>query len=187
MNKSLSTALIICLLLVLGACESRTDKTDGGGVLLSISDFDGVPLSVGVNATVAAGGFVQVGQIDVQNIIKDPNGVGSDLMNVELKSYEVVYSRADRGSRVPTPLVGGLFGVAPAGGTFTVLDLPVLGPDQLDNTPLSDLLFTNGGFDKETGEQRIILNLRLRFFGRTLSGDAVETAPADFPQMVFTP
>ena len=39
-------------------------------------------------------------------------------MNVEIVSYEVTYSRADRGTRVPTKFVRGLFGVVPAGGQF---------------------------------------------------------------------
>ena len=43
------------------ACESRTDRTDGGGVILSISDFDGLPIFVSVNSTT---GFVQVGETD---------------------------------------------------------------------------------------------------------------------------
>ena len=38
----------------------------------------------------------------------------------------------------------------------------------------------------QTGEPKITLNFRLRFFGRTLSGDAVETAPALFT-IEFTP
>jgi hypothetical protein len=54
--------LFIVSLLVIGllGCESRTDRTDGGGVLLSITDFDGLPIAVSVNF---AGGFVQVGEI----------------------------------------------------------------------------------------------------------------------------
>ena len=45
---------------------------------------------------------------------------------------------------------------------------------------LEDLLFANGGFDQETGSRTISLNARLRFFGRTLSGKAVESGPAYF-------
>ncbi len=116
----------------------------------------------------------------------NPNGTVSDLMNVEIVSYEVVYSRADRGTRVPNKFVRGLFGVAPVGGEFQVENLPVMGPDQLSTKPLSDLLYEQGGVDKETGESKITLNFALRFFGRTLSGDGVETAPAYFT-VEFTP
>ena len=83
-------------------------------------------------------------------------------------------------SRVPPTLVRGLFGIIPAGGVFTVENLPVLAPEQFDVPPLVDFFFQNGGFDKETGSNEIVLNFHLRFFGRTLSGDAVDTAPGNF-------
>ncbi|REJ84001.1 MAG: hypothetical protein DWQ36_00170 [Acidobacteria bacterium] len=173
-------ALITVLGLGLGACESRTDKTDGGGVLLSVSDFDGLPVQVGVNNAVAAGGLVQIEEITIQNIAKDPFGSTSQLMNVEMDSYEVTFTRADGGSRVPPSLVRDIFGVAPVNGTETYENLPVMSLEQLDTEPLSDLQFINGGFDRETGDQTILLNFRLRFFGRTLSGDAVQTEPIGF-------
>jgi hypothetical protein len=171
--------LFLVSLLAVGllACESRTDRTDGGGVILSISDFDGLPIAVSVNSGT---GFVQVGEIQVSSVVKDPFLVASDLMNVEIASFEVTYSRADTGTRLPPKFVRGLFGVVPAAGTFTVENLPVMAPEQFDVPPLSDLLFQNGGFDKETGDNRIILNCHIRFFGRTLSGDAVISEPGNF-------
>ena len=170
--------VFLCLLMVVAiGCESRTDEVDGGGVLLSVSDFDGLPIASSVNS---AGGFLQVGEITITNIIKDPMGTGSNLMNVEIQSYEVTYTRADTGTRTPPPLVRGLFGVAPVGGDYTVENLPVMDAAQYNNPPLSDLLFQNGGFDKETGSTTIKINLFLRFFGRTLSGDEVETDPVAF-------
>lgn len=171
----------IILATVLFGCEARTDQADGGGVLLSITDFDGLPIQVSVNATaLLAGGFVQIADLTIQNIVKDPFGASSSLMDVEIRSYEVTYTRADNGTRVPPTLVRGLFGTAPAGGTFQVTNLPVMTIQQIGNPPLSDLLFQNGSRDRETGSNIIIINLFLRFFGRTLSGDAVETAPAAF-------
>lgn len=159
------------------ACESRTDRTDGGGVLLSITDFDGLPIALAVNAS---NGFLQVGEIQVTNVIKNPALTGSNLMNVEIESYEVTFTRGDTGTKVPPIFVRGLFGVVPAGGVFTVENLPVMAPEQFNVPPISDLLFVNGGFDKETGSSQIVLNFHIRFFGRTLSGDAVQTAPGNF-------
>jgi len=158
-------------------CEGRTDRTDGGGVLLSISDFDGLPFTLAVNSS---NGFLQIGEVQITNVVKNPDIVGSILMNVEIESYEVTYTRGDSGTIVPPIFVRGLFGVVPVSGVFTVENLPVLAPEQFNVPPISDLLFVNGGFDKETGSRQIILNFHLRFFGRTLSGDAVETAPASF-------
>ncbi len=177
MKRLITLGILTLFALVLGACEGPTDRTDSGGVLLSISDFDGLPIRVGVNAS---GGLLQVGELVIENVAKDPTGITSDLMNVELRSFEVVYTRADRGQRVPPTYTNGLFGVVPVNGTFTVENLDVMGTEQFLNRPLSDLNFQNGGFDKETGSTVIRLNLSIRFFGRTLSGDAVQTAPATF-------
>jgi hypothetical protein len=159
---------------VLG-CESRTDKSEGG-VILSVSDFDGLPATVSVNLT----DFLQIEQIEIQNIPKNPNAPSSDLENVEMRSYEVVYTRTDAGTRVPTPFVRSIFGVAPVDGIVEYDGLPIMGSEQFDNLPLTDLLFVNGGFDTETGNQFIILKFRIRFFGRTLTGDSVATAPIEF-------
>jgi hypothetical protein len=163
---------------VLAGCSSRVDESEGG-VILSVSDFDELPLIASVNAL----GFppvLQVGEITIQNLPKDPNGDTSDLMNVEMQSYEVVYTRIDSGTRTPTPLVRSLFGVAPVNGTVVYENLPVMASEQLANPPMSDLLVLNGGIDSETGGRSITLELRIRFFGRTLTGDNVATAPIRF-------
>ena len=178
--RTWTQVVVLSLLAVVAAgCESRTDEVDGGGVLLSVADFDGLPIGASVN-TAVGDGFVQVGEITINNIIKDPNGVGSALMNVEIQSYEVIYTRADSGTRVPPKMVRGLFGVVPVDGDFVVENLPAMALEQLTSPPLSDLLFQNGGFDKETGDTLIKLNFIMRFFGRTLSGDEVETDPISF-------
>lgn len=189
-SKTMFQPRLLLVLCVLGAfglagCNDRTDKSDGT-VILSISDFDGLPTQVSVNSASAVGG-VSVDSLTIQNIPKDQNGATSSLMNVEFTSYEVTFSRADTGSRLPPPLVREIFGVAPVNGTNVFNNLPILTQTQLDAPPLSDLLFVNGGFDKETGEQAVVLNLRLRFFGRTLSGDAVETGPFDAFTVDFVP
>lgn len=175
-----STLLVLVFLLSLFGCDSRTEKQETGGVLLTISDFDGFPIQIGVNNTLAAGGLVQVETFTIQNIAIDPDAATSNLMNVEIESYEITFSRADRGTRLPPPLVRKLLGLAPVNGTETYNNLPILTLEQIDEEPLSDLLFINGAFDKETGESTILLNLEIRFFGRTLSGDAVNTAPLGF-------
>ena len=181
----LPAALATLVLLSVVGCESRTDEVDGGGVLLSISDFDGLPVQVSVNNANAAG-LLQVGEIVIQSVVKNPSQPTSQLMNVELESYEVVYTRQDTGTRLPPAFVRQLFSVVPVGGTATLENLPVMSIEQLEASPLSDLLFQNGGFDTETGGQTILLNLRIRFFGRTLSGDEVDTQLAGFT-VEFTP
>ena len=175
-----TTTLVLVLLSSLFGCDSRTEKQETGGVILTISDFDGFPIQVSVNTTLLGSGLVQVGVFTLQNIATDPDAATSELMNVEIESYEVQFSRADRGTRLPPPLIRKLLGLAPVNGTETYNNLPILAREQMDEVPLSDLLFINGGFDKETGETIILLNLSIRFFGRTLSGDAVSTSALGF-------
>lgn len=170
----LSTLLVLGSVLL--ACEARTDKTDGGGVLLSITDFDQVPVTVSVSGATDAGG-VTISQLVIQSVAKDPDGTTSALMDVEIQSYEVTYSRADSGTRLPPKLVRGIFGTVPVNGTTEFENLPILTLDQLTQQPLRDL--ARRGSDGETGSDLVVLNLALRFFGRTLSGDPVQTAPAN--------
>lgn len=176
MTRVAKTLFTLALILTVAACESRTERTDGGGVILSITDFNGYPLVVSVNGT----DIVQIDNLTVTNTAKIPGGDTSALMNVEFESYEVTYTRADAGTRIPVPYVRGWFGQVPVNGTATLLNAPIIGFDQFLNPPLSDLLFQNGAVDTETGQARIALNFRLRFFGRTLSGDEVQTQAALF-------
>jgi hypothetical protein len=163
-----------CLLAGLAGCEQRTDKEETGGVLLSISDFGTLPLQV----SVSEGGLLQIDSITVSNVVKDPTGLTSQLMNVEISSYEVTFTRADRGTRVPRPFVEFLFGTVPVGGSTTFNGLNFLHTDHLRNPPLSDLALS--GRDTETGSSVIFLNVHFRFFGRTLSGDVVSSQTASF-------
>lgn len=169
------------LLLVAGAligCDSRSDEAQGG-VILTISDFDGLPQIVSVNDAAAIGG-VPIEDITIQNLTADPDGVSSDLMSVELDSYRVTYTRLDEGTRTPPTLVRGSFAQVPADGTATIENLIIVGAPQLTNPPLSDLLFESGGIDTETGDEIIIMDLALQFFGETIGGEEVATNVAHF-------
>jgi hypothetical protein len=179
MRHAAKTALVLAGLLTVLGCDSRLEKTDGGGVLLSVSDFDGLPTVVSVSAA-RTDGIVTIDQITIESIPRDIDGDTSDLMNVEMQSYEVTFTRGDGGTRVPPPLVRNIFGVTPVGGSQTYDNLPILTADQITTVPLKDLFLENGGFDKETDKTNIILNLSLRFFGRSIAGEAVDTAPVRF-------
>jgi hypothetical protein len=171
-------AIVVCLLAVvtLTGCESRTDRSDGG-VILSITDFDGLPVRVLVND---AGGIVQLDSITLTSVPKNPNAGTSELMNVEMSSYQVTYTRVDAGAVTPPPLVQAVFGITPVGGSNVYDNLPIMGAEQFDNPPLRDLLFANGGIDPETGEQFIRIRFAIQFFGRSLTGDAVASNTASF-------
>lgn len=163
--------LLLALILVLGAC-SDPEKVDSGGVVLQV-EFVNAPFRIGVNDQDA----VAIPTIEVSSIIPNTTAGTSDLMNVQLDLYEVTFSRSDTGTRTPEPYVFSLSGVVPVSGTLTLTNFPVMSVEQLRNPPLSDLLFENGGFDKETGSTVIRIDLTFVVFGRTLGGDSVASVP----------
>ena len=194
MVKLAQSGLLAVLLLAALSCESRTDRQDDGGVILTVSDFDGLPAGVAVNNPNGAvcsrsqpgGCTVIIEEVVLRSVVKNANADSSDLMIVEINSYEVRFNRRQPGNRTPPPFFQNVFGTLDPGSTTTFNNIPIMGPSQLLTPPLSDLLFSEGAVDDETGSSTIILDAELRFHGRTLSGDAVQTdVPARFTLTVI--
>ena len=175
MRKTLNLALAGILVLALQACEQRTDRVDGGGVLLTFGQINWSAV-YSVGSSVATGGAA-ISTVTLVSVVKDPSGVSSSLMDVELQSFEVSFQRADTGTRLPPVLVRTFPGVIPVNGTLTISGMFFMLDGQLENPPMSDLLIVNGGIDQETGADTILLDVSIVFFGRTLSGDEVQSAP----------
>jgi hypothetical protein len=169
-------AIVALALFGAGCGDDSVADVDGGGVLLSVSDFDNAPNVVSVSNS---GGLITM-DVTISNVPKVAGGTAptSDLQNVEMQTYEVTYTRADTGTRLPPPMVENIFGSAPAGGDIEYSGLAIMRSEQLLNEPLSDL--SDFGVDRETGQQTILLNLNMRFYGRTLSGESVATQPISF-------
>jgi len=172
LSMKLRLAPLFLLAFVATSCRSRTDRSEGS-VILSISMFDQLPLSVSV-----ANGPTQLGTITLRSVAKDPTGTTSSLQDIEVRSYEVRFARLDTGTRLPAPLVEAQFGTVPVNSTAAFTNLAFLRSAQLNSPPLSDL--ANFGSDQQTGSRVIPLRVTLRFFGRTLAGDDIVSAPASF-------
>lgn len=170
-------ALATLTLAVLG-CEARTDKSDGGGILLSLS-IDGWPAIV----SASFGPPVTIDEMIVKSVVKNPGRPTSELMKVELEKYEVTFQRDDTGTRLPPRLVENIIASVDAGGTFTCLGCYIMRVDQFNNQPMRDMV--EWGMDRETDSEVIRLRVGIQFFGRTISGDRVETAPASFTMEVY--
>lgn len=170
------TALVLLPLLSLTAagCRSRTDRSEGN-VLLSISSFNGLPSVVSLRSQQPP--FV-IETITVRNIAKDPTGSTSELQSVELRTIEIRFQRRDSGSRVPPANLQSIFSLVPVNGTTTLTNIPFLTSDQVLSQPLKDLRDT--GRDSETGTTVVVLDVSMRVFGRTLSGDDIVSDPARF-------
>ena len=178
--KVITRLFLIGLLLSLVGCPRRTSRTDSGGVLVVLGQtVNGYPLGVSVNSLTPPP-YEYIDTVTLQSVAADPTGSTSNLMDVELDTYSVTFTRKDGGTEVPPKLVEKTFGTIPIGGTITIKGLVIMTPDQFDNPPLSDLFYQNGGYDKETGSTKVTLNLSLQFFGHTLSGKSVATAPFQF-------
>ncbi len=170
MKLTIKILLLALVFLALG-CANQ-EEVDSGGVVLQVA-FVNSPFRVGVNDT----DTLAIPTIEVDSIVVNSGAATSNLMNVQLDLYEVTFARADTGTRVPEPFVFRLSNIVPVGSQLTLANFPVMSVEQFRNPPLSDLLFENGGFDKETGSSNIRINLTFILFGRTLAGDAVASQP----------
>lgn len=174
-RKAIALSLLVLALAVAGCSEN--DRSEGS-VLLSITDFDALPVQVSASDVPPT-----IDGLVLRNIPKNASAESSELQSIELRSYEIRYTRRDTGRRLPPALVQNIFGVVPVNGELTIDNMPILLTNQLRNPPLSDL--ADLGADTETGTAVIVLNASLRFFGRTLAGDNVASQPAVFTIEVF--
>ena len=174
-RKAIALSLLVLALAVAGCSEN--DRSEGS-VLLSITDFDALPVQVSASDVPPT-----IDGLVLRNIPKNASAESSELQSIELRSYEIRYTRRDTGRRVPPALVQNIFGVVPVNGELTIDNMPILLTNQLRNPPLADL--ADLGADSETGTAVIVLNASLRFFGRTLAGDNVASQPAVFTIEVF--
>jgi len=170
------TGMAILLVAALG-CRTRTDKSNGGGLLLSISDFNGLPSTISASTSFAAG-QVSIGTVSVRSIVRNPGQGSSNLMTVEIESYEVTFTRDDFGTRVPPKLKNYVFGSVDPNGTFTLNNGPIMRIDQFNNQPLFDMIYE--GKDLETNSTVIRFKVAIQFFGRTIAGDIVQSEPGIF-------
>ncbi len=164
--------LLLAMVLVVFGCEERTEETDSGGVLLEVT-FTSTVSRVGVEESEE----VSIPVITIDSVVANPTGATSSLMDVQLRSMEATFSRADTGTRVPPPHFFNIISTVPVGGSLTLTSFPIMSIEQMRSPPLSDLLIVNGGFDRETGNTFIRLNVTFRVFGTTLTGTNVASQP----------
>jgi hypothetical protein len=178
--------LPLTLVLLLFGC-SDLETLDTGGVLLQV-EFENLPGRIGVND----GDTVQIGTITVDSIVTNPSGGTSSLMDVLIDVYEVTFTRADTGTRSPPAYVYRRAGTVPVGGTLTLANFPIMSVEQMRSPPLSDLLFENGGIDRETGSSVIKIDATFTVYGKTVAGDDVASQPRTetfefIPSLLFAP
>ena len=170
-------ALSLAAVTVFG-CEVQ-DKTDQGGVIIVISDFD-LPDLPGT-MSVAAWYPVVFGpdsSITVRSQSRNPNNTTSQLMDVLIEGYEVSFTRGDFGTRVPPTLTEPVGGLVPIGGTMTLTGIALMRYDQFESSVLRDMRLQHR--DTETNSEVVRLIWHLKFYGHTISGERIETPPISF-------
>ena len=177
--------LLVLTLVALASfgCDDFVEEVDQGGVLLNL-DFTSTTNRIGVN-NIDAGGLFTLNTLTVNSIVVRPGGATSQLMDVQLNTIEVTYSRADTGTRVPPALVYNIVGNVPAGGQVAFNNVVILSVEQIERPPLSDLLFENGAIDKETGSELIKMDISIRVFGQTIGGESVASQPRTQTYEIF--
>lgn len=171
MKTATKMALLAVTVLFLMGC-SDLETTDQGGVILKVQ-FVSVPGQIGVNDQTE----VQIPNITIDSQVQNPTGGSSGVMDVLIDLFEVTFTRADTGTRTPPAYIFRRAGTVPVGGTLTLSNFPIMGIEQMRSEPLSDLLFENGGIDRETGASNIRINATFTVFGRTVSGESVTSEP----------
>lgn len=170
-------ALSLAAVAVFG-CETQ-DKVDQGGVIVVISDYDIHDLPAVMSAS---GSFPVVAGPDstltVRSQSRNPNNTTSQLMDVLVEGYEVSFTRGDAGTRVPPTLTEPVGGLIPVGGTMTQNGVILMRQDQFESGPLRELRLN--GRDLETNSTVVRLVWHLKFYGKTISGERVETPPISF-------
>ncbi len=187
MRNKLVLALVAITLVGVAGCKTRTDGTESGGVLLVVSDFDGLPSGVSINCSLGEVAIefcdpdtyrsarLSVGELTLENIVADPTGTSSRLMDIQITRYQIGFRRIDTGSRLPPTQFRNVGVLVPANGTAAITNLPILTSEAFTNQPLTDLRLRNGGVDSETGSETMLIEFEMIFHGRTLSGDEVQS------------
>lgn len=178
MNRYAKIVALSLAAVALFACEVQ-DKTDQGGVIIVISEYDleGIPAVMS-----ATGDFPVVGSGDatltVRSQARNANAATSQLMDVLIEGYEVRFTRGDTGSAAPPTLTEPVGGLVPVNGTMQQNGLILLRQDQFEYGPIRDLRLT--GRDPETSSTVVRLIWHLKFYGKTISGERVETNTISF-------
>jgi hypothetical protein len=120
-----------------------------------------------------------LGTIVLRSIQKNTSSP-STFLGVELNRMHVSYRRTDGGSMAPESFTQTIDGFIEPGGQGTLNNFIVFRQDALRQAPFAALLPVNGGRDPETGLSLVRMDVLLRIFGETLSGQRV-AADTRFP------
>jgi hypothetical protein len=178
MKRTISRALLLTIAAALpfvagctnkqGETESpvflTTDLATSAGQSLTFNIATGAPLQLTTMVVTSHG---------KSPTVTDPQG----FQTVQLTSYVVHFTRLDGGTKVPADETFAVGGTIPLNGSITLNNYPVITPAASQQSPFDQLLPFNGGIDQETGQPLIHLGLTITFYGETVAGTRVSSAP----------
>lgn len=170
MRKRTATAAaaLAFLAVVLPGCSTNSQGDDASPVFYAL-EFTLAPLNVNVATNLP----VQVQNMVLHSVLKNPSGGSSNFLDSRLDDYLVEWRRLDGGKTVPQSEVFGGNVLVPAGGQSSLTNFPIMSASALQRSPLDRLFPFNGGFDPETGRTEIRLEAIVTMRGHTLSGQPV--------------
>jgi hypothetical protein len=186
MKRTFSRALLPVLAAALAFAAGCTNKQ--GETESPVYMTTNITGTQSLTFNIAPGAGFQLGTVIVTSFPKnsgvtDPQG----FQTIQLSSYVVKYTRLDGGTSLPNPPQQSfaISGTIPLGGSITLSGLPVITPAASQQSPFDQLLPFNGGIDQQTGQPTINVGVTVTFFGETVAGTRVSSAPVTFPVLVF--
>jgi hypothetical protein len=138
-------------------------------VLSNVQELDTIDLS-----PAAVGCDVNIGQVTIRSILKDPNpNVDQRFNDLRIRRYRVSYRRTDGGTLIPQPFVQSIDLFVAADGTSDLGNFRIFQREAITQAPFAALLPTNGGRDPETGRKTVSMDVTLEVFGETIAGSNI--------------
>ena len=162
------------VMLPLAACNSSDLGKQNSPVGLIVTNKQNLS-TIDLNG--GTGCNVDVGTINLQSFIKNPNAnnditVNPELNNIQITRYRVSYQRVDGGTLVPAPFVRSIDILLTPGAESTGNKFTVIQSDAFSQAPFAALLSGNGR-DPETNRPFITMDVIVEVFGSTLGGETV--------------
>ena len=173
-KRWIATAAATLMLPLLVACNSSDLGKQNSPVALVVTNKQDLST---IDILGGTGCNVDIGTINLQSFVKNPNAntdisVNPELNNIQITRYRVSYQRVDGGTLVPAPFVRSIDilltpGAASSGNKFTILQT-----DAFTQAPFAALV-SGDGRDPETQRKFITMDVIVEVFGSTLAGETV--------------
>ncbi|MBN2136021.1 MAG: hypothetical protein JW737_09840 [Acidobacteria bacterium] len=178
MKKKLLLTILLLVGILFTACETHNNVGQTrAGVYMTVDEilWQGNAGSLGLTRTENDQTIVYYesdqANITLSNRPKNAATTTSSWLDIQIQEYQVTFYRIDGGTKVPNSLRRGITYIIPFNGSADLSNLTLLSAQQKAETPLWELGVN--GYDTETGNAVIEVNVLVEFFGEQMSGETV--------------